>query len=316
MSRRQVTEMVPRSLDELTDGPGSTRETLEREFGAYGVVVMPGDAEAPILTPPVRGALHQWLFEMNAEAELKAVGLKSRSRCLLSGPPGCGKTTLAHHITARLGVPMVVIQSSAMVDSKLGGTGGNIRKLFRSARRGSHDVALFFDEFDAMARSRENLGDQACDNEVANITIALLQEFDQHDGLLFAATNVAKGIDAAIWRRFELQIEIDLPGAAETFAIVTMYLKPFVADEETIIALASVLSKASPALIREVCEGIKRAMVLGPRMNLSTALHDIALRISVSSAPAEGMPVPMLWDDPRTAIDLLAAAPWPPERAG
>lgn len=149
----------------------------------------------------------------------------------------------------------------------------------------------------------------------ANITIALLQEFDQHDGLLFAATNVAKGIDAAIWRRFELQIEIDLPGPEEIFAIVSMYLKPFVAEEETVIALAGVLTDASPALIREVCEGIKRAMVLGPRMNLSTDLPDIALRIAASSAPAEGMPVPLLWEQPRTALALLADAAWPPERA-
>lgn len=315
MSRRKVMDMVPKTLEELRDAPGSTREALEKEFGAYGVIVMPGDAEAPILTPPVRAALHQWLFEMNAEAELKAVGLKSRSRCLLSGPPGCGKTTLAHHITAGLGVPMVVIQSSAMINSSLGGTGGNIRKLFRSARRGGHDVALFFDEFDAMARSREKLGDQACDNEVANITIALLQEFDQHDGLLFAATNVAKGIDPAIWRRFQLQIEIDLPSQAERFAIVRMYLAPYVAADETITALAEVFADASPALIREACEGIKRALVLGPRMNLSTALDDIVLRIAASSALAEGMPLPLLWDNPRAALQSLRGQPWPPERS-
>lgn len=315
MSRRKVTDLIPKTLEELRASPGTTRADLEREFGAYGVIVMPGEAEAPILTPPVRAALHHWLFEMNAEPELKAVGLKSRHRCLLSGPPGCGKTTLAHHITARLGVPMVVIQSSAMISGSLGGTGSNIRKLFRSARRNSHDVALFFDEFDAMARSREKLGDQACDNEVANITIALLQEFDQHDGLIFAATNVAKGIDAALWRRFELQIEIDLPGATESFAIVRMYLAPYVANDETVAALATVLADASPALIREVCEGIKRALVLGPRMELSTELQDIALRIAVSSAPADGMPVPMLWDDPRAAMEMLAAQPWPPERS-
>lgn len=296
------------------DGSGSERSDLEREFGSFGVVVMPVDAEAPILTPACRAALHQWLFEMNAEAELKAVGLKSRNRCLLSGPPGCGKTTLAHHITARLGVPMVVIQSSAMVSSALGGTGANIRKLFRSARRGRYDVALFFDEFDALARSREQLGTQACDNEVANITIALLQEFDQHDGLLFAAANVAKGIDPAIWRRFQLQIEIDLPGPIERFAIVRMYLAPYVAADETINALADVFDGASPALIREACEGIKRAMVLGPRMQLSTDLPDILARIAVSSAPAEGMPTPPLWSDPAAALDRMAGQPWPPER--
>jgi len=316
MSRRRTERIEPTTLEELRGDPGSSRGDLEKEFGAYGVIVMPGDAEAPILTPPVRGALHQWLFEMNAEDELKAVGLKSRSRCLLSGPPGCGKTTLAHHITARLGVPMVVIQSSAMISGSLGGTGSNIRKLFRAARRGGHDVALFFDEFDAMARSREKLGDQACDNEVANITIALLQEFDQHDGLLFAATNVAKGIDPAIWRRFQLQIEIDLPGAAERFAIVSMYLAPYVASDEAIAGIADAFEQASPAMIREGCEAIKRSLVLGPRMKLPTDLPSIMARFSVSSAPSEDMAEPKLWSEPRTVMKNLAALPWPPERAG
>src|SRR5688500_10182243 len=93
----------------------SARGDLEQALGGSGQVVMPGDAQAPILTAPVRAALHQWLFEMNAEAELSAVGLKPRSRCLLSGPPGCGKTTLAHHIAARLGLPMLVIQSHEII---------------------------------------------------------------------------------------------------------------------------------------------------------------------------------------------------------
>lgn len=291
------------------------RAVLEREFGSFGVVVMPDEAEAPILTPPVRAALHQWLFEMNAEAELKAVGLKPRSRALLSGPPGCGKTTLAHHIAARLGIPMVVIQSAHMISSSLGGTGNNITRVFKSARRKTLDVALFFDEFDAMARSREKLGDQACDNEVANITIALLQEFDRHDGLLFAATNVAKGIDPAIWRRFQLQIEIGFPGWEERYAIVKMYLEPYQVEHATIAALADVLADASPALIRECCEMAKRSLVLGPRMNLSTDLPSIMLRTAASSAPAEGMPIPLLWDAPKTSQSMLADVPWPPSLA-
>ncbi len=300
------------AVDSSPPDGGSARSDLETEFGAYGTIVMPGDAEAPILTPAVRAALHQWLFEMNAEAELMAVGLKPRSRALLSGPPGCGKTTLAHHITARLGVPMIVIQSANMISSNLGGTGQTIGKLFRSARRNRHDVALFFDEFDAMARSREKLGDQACDNEVANITIALLQEFDRHDGLLFAATNVAKGIDPAIWRRFQLQIEIGFPGEEERFAIVRLYLAPFTVEDATALALAAVFADASPAMIREGCEMIKRALVLGPRMRLATDLPAIMARFAASAAPAEGMPEPRLWKHPRGSFALLAAAPWPP----
>lgn len=306
---------LARVVDEVGElNSDDVRKAVEAEFGTFGVVVMPGDADAPILTPPVRGALHQWLLEMNAEAELTAVGLKSRTRCLLSGPPGCGKTTLAHHIAARLGVPMVVIQSSAMVSSALGGTGGNIAKLFRAARRKSHDVALFFDEFDALAKSRSTLGEQACDNEVANITIALLQEFDRHDGLIFAATNVTKNIDAAIWRRFQLQIEIGFPGHDECFAIVKRYLAPFVADDETIDGLAEAFDEASPALIKEGCESIKRSLVLGPRLGLSIELASIMARFAASAAAPEGMPEPRLWAESHAQLKQLATLPWPPER--
>lgn len=311
---RDLDEFEPRSLDDLAGDPGSTRGDLEKEFGALGVVVMPGDAEAPILTAPVRAALHQWLFEMNTEADLKAVGLKPRSRALLSGPPGCGKTTLAHHISARLGVPMVVIQSSEMISKYLGDTGRNVGKLFRSARRNRYGVALFFDEFDALAKKRENLGSSGADNERSNVTIALLQEFDRYDGLLFAATNVTKDIDPAIWRRFQLQIEIGLPGQAERFAIVRLYMKPFAVADETVAALAEIFEDASPALIREGCEAIKRSLVLGPKMSLSTELPSIVERFAASASASEGMPEPILWRELGSSLRMLRDQPWPPER--
>lgn len=312
---RKDVNLTPQTLDELKGEPGSARSDLEKEFGSLGVIVMPGDAEAPILTPPVRSALHQWLFEMNSDADLKAVGLKPRSRCLLSGPPGCGKTTLAHHISARLGVPMLVMQSSEIIGKYLGESARNLSKTFRAARRNRYDIALFFDEFDALAKSRAGLGSDGADNERANITITLLQEFDRYDGLLFAATNVTKDIDPAIWRRFQLQIEIGFPGAAERFAIVRLYLAPYEVADEVITALAAIFEDASPALIREGCEAIKRSLVLGPRMKLATDLPAIMERFAASAAAAEGMPEPLLWAEPRQCLKLLADLPWPPERA-
>jgi DNA polymerase III delta prime subunit len=293
----------------------SARGDLEKALGGSGQIVMPSDAQAPILTAPVRAALHQWLFEMNAEDELRSVGLKPRSRCLLSGPPGCGKTTLAHHIAARLGMPMLVVQSHEIISKWVGETGNNVGKLFREARRQRSGLALFFDEFDALAKKREALGGSGGDNERANTTIALLQEFDRYDGLLFAATNVTGTIDPALWRRFQMQIEIGFPGPGERFAIVKMYLDPFVADDDTVIAIADALSGASPALIREGCETIKRSIVLGPRMNLPTDLPSILDRFGDSASAAEGMPEPRLWTDRRSVLNELSAVPWPPERA-
>lgn len=289
-----------------------SREELEQSFGSQGEIIMPRDAQAPILTGPVRLALVQWMTELNAAEELEQVEMRPRQRCLLSGPPGCGKTTLAHHICARLGVPMLVVQSHEIASQYMGATGANISKLFRNARRQPGGLALFFDEFDALAKNREEMGGRGAEMEMANITIALLQEFDRFDGLLFAATNVTKSIDAAIWRRFEMQIEIGYPGSAERFAIVKMYLAPFQADDATITALANAFSGASPALIRQGCEAIKRNLVLGRKMSLPVDLPAIMQRFLTTASPADGQPLPNLWSSPNTIMAELRRVPWPP----
>ncbi len=287
-------------------------EKLAQSFGGLGELFLPGQAQTPILSKPVRSALHQWLFEINAADELASVGLKPRTRCLLSGPPGCGKTTLAHHICARLGIPILVVQSTEIIGTYLGESGQRLNKLFKSVRRQAIEIGLFFDEFDALAKSRADLGSSGADNERTNITIALLQEFDRYDGLLFAATNQAQIIDPAIWRRFNMQIEIGLPGAEERFAIVKLYLAPFDADDETVAILATAFDGASPALIREGCEAIKRALVLGPKIGLDIDLPAILSRFVASASPAEGQPIPALWQDRRGAFNAAAKAPWPP----
>ena len=80
-------------------------------------------------------------------------------------------------------------------------------------------------------------------------------------------------------------------------------------------ALAAIFEDASPALIREGCEAIKRSLVLGPRMKLATDLPSIIERFAASAAASEGMPEPLLWQEPRQCLKMLADLPWPPERA-
>lgn len=287
------------------------RGQLRQQFAPYGELFFPSEAIAPILTPVVRGALTAWMIEMSSAAALKKVGLKPRSRAILTGPPGCGKTTLAHHVAARIGLPLLVVQSTQMITKWVGGTGENIGKLFRDARRAKQPVALFFDEFDSMADKRIS-SDTSASKEHNSISIALLQEIDRFDGMLYAATNRAADIDPAIWRRFNLQIEIGLPGQLERFAILKLYLAPFTVDDATVEALADAFSGASPALIKEGCEALKRALILAPKLNLPADLTSILRRFTASAAPAEGMPVPTLWSDFDELVEGLKAAPWPP----
>lgn len=291
------------------------RQALDKAFGNFGYIVMPGEADPPILNPALRTALHHWLFEMNATKELKAAGLKPRTRALLSGPPGCGKTTLAHHIAARLGVPMVVIQAHVLMSKYVNESGERIGRLFRAARKSADPVALFFDEFDATAKSREGKGRNGAEDERASITISFMQELDRYEGLLFAATNEPGNIDRAIWRRFQMQIEIGLPGEVERDAIVRLYMRPFNCEEPTVKYLSDLFAGASPALIRECCETLKRGLVLASKMNLSTELPDMMRRLVAVVAPADEAEPPALWTNTFGLISGSADVPWPPVRA-
>jgi hypothetical protein len=290
------------------------RAQLEERYSPFGDIVFPKDAVAPILTPSVRAVLQQLLTEINMAEALRSVGLTPRQRTLLAGPPGCGKTTLAHHVSARLGLPLVVVQTGNIITAKFGGTGNNLADLFKEARRDKGKVAIFFDEFDSLAVKRRE-ADSSAGSERNNIAITILQELDRFNGVLFAATNRREDIDPAIWRRFQMQIEIGMPGNAERFAIVRLYTLPFALADATVQALADAFNGASPALIKEGCEAIKRALVLGPKMNLPTDLPAILARFTTSAAPAEGAAIPPLWDDFAECAEICAGVPWPPELA-
>lgn len=280
---------------------------------AFGVVLHPEESEPPVLTPQVRSALKLWMTELNYERELKAVGVKPRTRMILEGPPGTGKTTLAHHISARLGIPLAVIEVSNLISKYVGETGNNIGKVFAAARALKGEIALFFDEIDAVGTARSNDGSSAGQARVDSV-VALLQMIDRYDGVLFAATNRPQVIDAAIWRRFEMQINVGLPGPEERFAIVRRYFAPFALPDDDISAFGDALDQASPALIRTVVEQMKREIILAPKLEQDGSLAAILERVTTSAQPAEDMPSPTLWARPERAAKLLANVSWPPER--
>ena len=69
-------------------------------------------------------------------------------------------------------------------------------------------------------------------------------------------------------------------------------------------------------MIRKACEGIKRGLVLGPKMGLPTDLPALLDIFARASSPADGEPVPLLWSDPRIAMRTLKTVKWPPEMKG
>ncbi|WP_457797608.1 AAA family ATPase [Methylocystis sp. S23] len=263
---RRAQRMEPTSISRApAERPEEIAEEISRTLGDMVEIRLPSDCDEPILGPTTRRTVREWMLEQSVEEELRAVGIKPRTTCLLYGPPGCGKTTLAHHFAARLGLVLIIASGEMIVSSALGGTGQNIHRFFAAIRKHRSSVVGFFDEFDSVATARS--GDtQACGKEFNAIVTALLTNIDRHDGLFFAATNIADGLDQAIWRRFGIHIEVEIPGFDERFAIIKRYLHPFKIADETIDELCLATHGAAPSLLRQLCEGIKRSLILSPRM--------------------------------------------------
>ncbi|MCB9761865.1 MAG: ATP-binding protein [Alphaproteobacteria bacterium] len=139
-------------------------------------------------------------------------GRRSRSArgiaALFSGPPGTGKTMAAAIIARETGRDMFRIDLSQVVSKYIGETEKHLDKVFSEAE--STDVALFFDEADALFGKRTAVNDAR--DRYANIEVSyLLQRIDAYPGLIILATNLRKNMDEAFTRRLDVVVEFPLP---------------------------------------------------------------------------------------------------------
>ena len=160
------------------------------------------------LTDEVRVATDELVEEQRRSDLLRSYGLEPRHRVLLSGPPGNGKTSLAEAIAFELMVPLFVVRYESVIGSFLGETSSRLKRLFDFVR--THQCVLFFDEFDTLGKER---GDTNETGEIKRVVSSLLLQIDALPShvVVVTATNHAELLDRAVWRRFQLRLELPLP---------------------------------------------------------------------------------------------------------
>lgn len=293
----------------------SARRTLPDNLVAFGEILLPQEAQEPILAKPVRSALLEWLEEIWCASDLEAVKLKPRRRAVFSGAPGTGKTTLAHHIAARLGLRLLIVRPEKVKSRYIGQSAEMVGALFDALSQEEEPVFLFFDEFDSLAGSRMNSGNNEVGEQDHNHMInTMLAAFDRYEGFIVAATNYAGRVDEALWRRFEIQIALELPGDFERRRILERYFSPFVLPENRLAVLSEAMETASPALMRSFAEHIKRQIIVGPKVGWDMDRDAVLSRVLSTVQPHPEIGKPRLWSlglNDRAAPNF----PWPLHRA-
>lgn len=187
---------------------------------------------------------------------------------LLSGPPGCGKTTYAKALAATCNVPLVT--GSYGIWQAAGHQGDCLHYMqwcFTAAKRLAPCI-LFIDEIDSFPdRDKISRGNHNA-TYVVEIVNAFLAQIDGVGGregvVIVGATNAPDRVDPAIMRsgRLDRHVRIPLPNAVDRGHIFRRYLDCKLNIDDAVVAASEGMSGAD---IERCCREARRIARTGKR---------------------------------------------------
>lgn len=211
---------------------------------------------------------------------------------LLYGPPGTGKTMLAKAMAGESDVTFLQTSATEFMNKFVGESEANIRKIFRKAKKYAPSI-IFIDEIDAIGKKRTGGDASGTTESMLNALLTEMDGFSSNDSskpvFVLAATNYGvseesdgiASLDAALIRRFDNKIYVDLPKEKERKEYIMMLLKKKRIDtvsEATAQSIAERTTGQSLAILQNVFDLAQRNATKQNRVmedgDLLTALED------------------------------------------
>ncbi|MDE1485562.1 AAA family ATPase [Xenorhabdus bovienii] len=178
----------------------------QQNFGQLAQRITPKRSLKDLLvSDEVAQQIQEILMAIKYREQILAGGFKDKIgygtgiSALFYGDSGTGKTMAAEVIADCIGVDLIKVDLSTVVNKYVGETEKNLSRIFDLAEQDAG--VLFFDEADALFGKRSETKD--AQDRHANIEVSyLLQRLENFPGLAILSTNNRSHLDSAFNRRF------------------------------------------------------------------------------------------------------------------
>ena len=211
----------------------------------------PGEARAKISYEDI-GGLGREIRRIREMIELplkypqvfEILGIDPPKGVLLHGPPGCGKTLIARAVANETDAYFGHISGPEIMHKYYGESEAHLRRIFDEAAAHSSSI-IFFDEIDAVAPKREDMGgEKQVEKRVVAQLLALMDGLSSRGQVIvIGATNIPNVLDPALRRpgRFDREIEISIPDKNGRFEILEVHTRGMpLADDVDMVRISEI----------------------------------------------------------------------------